>query len=195
MKPGSARRISSHAIWARAWHAPACAPRPAPNLGLYLRRDLSREGEAAGLVMPWCDTRRHGGAPHRDQCRRRSRRPCGADRRSGRLARLTASWRYPTTSPCSNSRPIPLNSTRWKMCGLICVPTSSPYPSSTIMSRSSTGVAKHGTSLPKNDEIRQRSLIRTHAPICADEGMIFHGWSIPTAPRFDSRGFPRARVI
>ena len=57
------------------------------------------------------------------------------------------SWRYPTTSPCSNSRPIPLNSTRWKMCGLICVPTSSPYPSSTIMSRSSTGVAKHGTSL------------------------------------------------
>ena len=30
--------------------------------------------------------RRHGGAPHRDQCRRRSRRPCGADRRSGRLA-------------------------------------------------------------------------------------------------------------
>ena len=68
------------------------------------------------------------------------------------------SWRYPTTSPCSNSRPIPLNSTRWKMCGLICVPTSSPYPSSTIMSRSSTGVAKHGTSLQTTKPQSRQSL-------------------------------------
>ena len=53
---------------------------------------------------------------------------------------------------------IPLNSTRWKMCGLICVPTSSPYPSSTIMSRSSTGVAKHGTSLQTTKPQSRQSL-------------------------------------
>ena len=41
----------------QTWHAPAGAPRPAHRMGLYLRRDLSREGESgAGLVMPWCDT-------------------------------------------------------------------------------------------------------------------------------------------
>ena len=40
----------------QTWHAPAGAPRPAHRMGLYLRRDLSREGEGAGLVMPWCDT-------------------------------------------------------------------------------------------------------------------------------------------
>ncbi len=47
---------------------------------------------------------------------------------------------------------------RWKMCGLICVPTSSPYPSSTIMSRSSTGVAKHGTSLQTTKQQSRQSL-------------------------------------
>ena len=40
----------------QTWHAPAGAPRPAHRMGLYLRRDLSREGEGPGLVMPWCDT-------------------------------------------------------------------------------------------------------------------------------------------
>ena len=29
----------------QTWHAPAGAPRPAHRMGLYLRRDLSREGE------------------------------------------------------------------------------------------------------------------------------------------------------
>ena len=57
----------------QTWHAPAGAPRPAHRMG------LCRAGHALRH-------RRHGGAPHRDQCRRRSRRPCGADRRSGRLA-------------------------------------------------------------------------------------------------------------
>ncbi len=41
---------------------------------------------------------------------------------------------------------------------LICVPTSSPYPSSTIMSRSSTGVAKHGTSLQTTKPQSRQSL-------------------------------------
>ena len=45
-----------------------------------------------------------------------------------------------------------------KRCGLICVPTSSPYPSSTIMSRSSTGVAKHGTSLQTTKPQSRQSL-------------------------------------
>ena len=41
----------------QTWHAPAGAPRPAHRMGLYLRRDLSREGgKAPGWVMPWCDT-------------------------------------------------------------------------------------------------------------------------------------------
>ena len=71
--------------WARR-DAPAGAPRPAHRMGLYLRRDLSREGERRRAGHALVRHRRHGGAPHRDQCRRRSRRPCGADRRSGRLA-------------------------------------------------------------------------------------------------------------
>ena len=70
----------------QTWHAPAGAPRPAHRMGLYLRRDLSREGEGRRAGHALVRHRRHGGAPHRDQCRRRSRRPCGADRRSGRLA-------------------------------------------------------------------------------------------------------------
>ena len=57
------------------------------------------------------------------------------------LAGIRQSWRYDNIT-LPNSRPIPLNSTRD-----LSAPTSSPYPSSTIMSRSSTGVAKHGTSL------------------------------------------------
>ena len=42
------QKISSHADW----HAPAGAPRPAHRMGLYLRRDLSREGERR-RAMPW----------------------------------------------------------------------------------------------------------------------------------------------
>ena len=70
----------------QTWHAPAGTPRPAHRMGLYLRRDLSREGERRRAGHALVRHRRHGGAPHRDQCRRRSRRPGGADRRSGRLA-------------------------------------------------------------------------------------------------------------
>ncbi len=66
----------------QTWHAPAGAPRPAHRMGLY----VSREGERCRAGHALVRHRRHGGAPHRDQCRRRSRRPCGADRRSGRLA-------------------------------------------------------------------------------------------------------------
>ena len=61
------------------------APRPAHRMGLYLRASCPAKGKGAGLDA-LVRHRRHGGAPHRDQCRRRSRRPCGADRRSGRLA-------------------------------------------------------------------------------------------------------------
>ena len=45
--------------WGQTWHAPAGAPDQLHRMGLYLRRDLSREGEIAGLVMtgatptPW----------------------------------------------------------------------------------------------------------------------------------------------
>ena len=58
---------------ARARGRPATS---APNV--YLRRDLSREGERRRAGHALVRHRRHGGAPHRDQCRRRSRRPCGA---------------------------------------------------------------------------------------------------------------------
>ena len=44
MKPASARRISSHADGPDVARARG-APRPAHRMGLYLRRDLSREGE------------------------------------------------------------------------------------------------------------------------------------------------------
>ena len=39
----------------QTWHAPAGAPRPAHRMGLYLRRDLSREGERR-RAGHWCDT-------------------------------------------------------------------------------------------------------------------------------------------
>ena len=84
MKPASARRISSHADGpdvARARGRPATsASKPISSA-----RSVPRRGKAPGWSCPGA-TPRHGGAPHRDQCRRRSRRPCGADRRSGRLA-------------------------------------------------------------------------------------------------------------
>ena len=62
------------------------APRDQRTEWADLRRDLSREGERRRAGHALVRHRRHGGAPHRDQCRLRSRRPCGADRRSGRLA-------------------------------------------------------------------------------------------------------------
>ena len=83
----------------QTWHAPAGAPRPAHRMGLYLRRDLSREGERRRAGHALVRHRRHGGAPHRDQCRRRSRRPCGADRRSSCARRSPSpSWRAATAS-------------------------------------------------------------------------------------------------
>ena len=72
--------------WARRGTRPR-APRDQRTEWAYIfGADLSREGERRRAGHALVRHRRHGGAPHRDQCRRRSRRPCGADRRSGRLA-------------------------------------------------------------------------------------------------------------
>ena len=72
MKPASARRISSHADGpdvARARGRPATS---APNGPISSARSVPRRGRApAGHAL--VRHRRHGGAPHRDQCRRRSR--------------------------------------------------------------------------------------------------------------------------
>ena len=85
MKPASARRISSHADGpdvARARGRPATS---APNGPISSARSVPRRGRAPGWSCPGATP-----TPWRrtssDQCRRRSRRPCGADRRSGRLA-------------------------------------------------------------------------------------------------------------
>ena len=96
MPPALARSsISLTRRWAKtlARCAPAGAPRPAHRMSiLYPRRDLSREARErrrAGHAAPGEDTDADGGAPHRDQCRRRTRRPCTAAvliRRSGRSA-------------------------------------------------------------------------------------------------------------
>jgi len=37
-------------------HSPPRAARPAHAMGLHLRGHLSGEGEAIGLILPWCDT-------------------------------------------------------------------------------------------------------------------------------------------
>ncbi len=131
-------------IWAERGTRPR-APRDTRYIWSYIFGAVCPErAEAAALIMPHADT----------QAMSAHLAEIAKTVASGAHALLIldgAGWHgsaeleVPTTSPCSNSRPIPLNSTRWKMCGLICVPTSSPYPSSTIMSRSSTGVAKHGT--------------------------------------------------
>ena len=132
-------------IWAERGTRPR-APRDTRYIWSYIFGAVCPErAEAAALIMPHADTQAM--SAHLAEIAKTV--ASGAHRQS---------WRYPTTSPCSNSRPIPLNSTRWKMCGLICVPTSSPYPSSTIMSRSSTGVAKHGTSLQTTKPQSRQSL-------------------------------------
>ena len=72
--------------WARRGTRPR-APRDQRTEWAYIFGAICpAKGKGAGLVMPWCDTDAMAAPPHRDQCRRRSRRPCGADRRSGRLA-------------------------------------------------------------------------------------------------------------
>ena len=145
-------------IWAERGTRPR-APRDTRYIWSYIFGAVCPErAEAAALIMPHADT----------QAMSAHLAEIAKTVASGAHALLIldgAGWhgsaeleRYPTTSPCSNSRPIPLNSTRWKMCGLICVPTSSPYPSSTIMSRSSTGVAKHGTSLQTTKPQSRQSL-------------------------------------
>ena len=88
MKPRIGQKNKLTRRWARRGTRPR-APHAtsAPNGPISsARRDLSREGERRRAGHALVRHRRHGGAPHRDQCRRRSRRPCGADRRSGRLA-------------------------------------------------------------------------------------------------------------
>ena len=72
--------------WARRGTRPR-APRDQRTEWAYIFGAICpAKGKGAGLSHALVRHRRHGGAPHRDQCRRRSRRPCGADRRSGRLA-------------------------------------------------------------------------------------------------------------
>ena len=71
--------------WARRGTRPR-VPRDQRTEWAYIfGRSVPRRRKAPGWSCPGA-TPSHGGAPHRDQCRRRSRRPCGADRRSGRLA-------------------------------------------------------------------------------------------------------------
>ncbi len=144
-------------IWAERGTRPR-APRDTRYIWSYIFGAVCPErAEAAALIMPHADT----------QAMSAHLAEIAKTVASGAHALLIldgAGWHgsaeleVPTTSPCSNSRPIPLNSTRWKMCGLICVPTSSPYPSSTIMSRSPTGVAKHGTSLQTTKPQSRQSL-------------------------------------
>ena len=66
--------------WARRGTRPR-APRDQRTEWAYI---FGAKGERRRAGHALVRHRRHGGAPHRDQCRRRSRRPCGADRRSGR---------------------------------------------------------------------------------------------------------------
>ena len=144
-------------IWAERGTRPR-APRDTRYIWSYIFGAVCPErAEAAALIMPHADTQAMSGiSPRSLKPSHRAHMPFSFWMALAGTVRQ--SWRYPTTSPCSNSRPIPLNSTRWKMCGLICVPTSSPYPSSTIMSRSSTGVAKHGTSLQTTKPQSRQSL-------------------------------------
>ena len=123
-----------HPYLGRAWNT---APRDTRYICYIFGAVCPERAEAAALIMPHADTQAM--SAHLAEMLKPSHRAHMPFSFWMALAgTVRQSW-YPTTSPCSNSRPIPLNSTRWKMCGLICVPTSSPYPSSTIMSRSSTG--------------------------------------------------------
>ena len=55
-------------------------------------------------------------------------------------------WKCQTTSPCSNSRPIRQNSTRWKTFGPTCAPTSWQSLCLNPTMRSSTNAAMPGIS-------------------------------------------------
>ncbi len=136
MKRGLASRARSPVSGPSVEHARARAPRDTRYIWSYIFGAVCPEPEAAALIMPHADTQAIGA--HLAEIAKSSHRAHMPFSFWMALAgTVRQSWRSPTTSPCSNSRPIPLNSTRWKMCELICVPTSSPYPSSTIMSRSS----------------------------------------------------------
>ena len=72
--------------WARRGTRPR-APRDQRTEWAYIFGAICpAKGKGAGLVMPWWTPTPWRRTSSRAQCRRRSRRPCGADRRSGRLA-------------------------------------------------------------------------------------------------------------
>ena len=103
MKPASARRISSHADGPDVARARGRTATSAAEWAYIFGAIMSREGERrrAGhdRHKPWCDGDGHGGAPHRDQCRRRSRRPCGFLIVDQAGWHLTPKLAIPATSP------------------------------------------------------------------------------------------------
>ena len=100
----------------QTWHAPA-APRDQRTEWAYIfGRICPAKGKGAGLVMPWCDTDAMAAHLIEIKCRRRSRRPCGADRRSGRLA-LDAKLAIPNNITVLALPPRSPELNPWRMSG------------------------------------------------------------------------------
>ena len=93
MKPAG-QKNGSHADGPDVGHAPA-GGRPAHRMGLYLRRHLSAPGQGRRAVMCLGEADAMQRTSSRSVPPVDSRRPCGADRRSGRLALSARSFRDP----------------------------------------------------------------------------------------------------
>ena len=142
MKRGLASRARSPVSGPSVEHAPVPRATPAISGATFSAPSASERAEAAALIMPHADT----------QAMSAHLAEIAKTVASGAHALLIldgAGWHG------SAELEVPDNITLLKLppyspelnpmenVWAYCVPTSSPYPSSTIMSRSSTGVAKH----------------------------------------------------
>ena len=132
-------------IWAERGTRPR-APRDTRYTSGYIFGAVCPErAEAAALIMPHADT----SAMNAHLCEIARTVAAGAHALlilDGAGWHGSANWKCQTTSPCSNSRPMRQNSTRWKTFGPTCAPTSWQSLCLNPTMRSSTNAAMPGIS-------------------------------------------------
>ena len=137
-------------IWAERGTRPR-APRDTRYIWSYIFGAVCPERAEAALIMPHADT----------QAMSAHLAEIAKTVASGAHALLIldgAGWHGSAELEVpDNITLLKLPATRWKMCGLICVPTSSPYPSSTIMSEVDR-CCEAGTSLQTTKPQSRQSL-------------------------------------
>ncbi len=133
-------------IWAERGTRPR-APRDTRYTSGYIFSAVCPErAEAAALIMPHADT----SAMNAHLCEIARTVAAGAHALlildTVQAGTDQQNWKCQTTSPCSNSRPMRQNSTRWKTFGPTCAPTSWQSLCLNPTMRSSTNAAMPGIS-------------------------------------------------